>query len=317
MVVERERPIPVLESERPLLEKSMGIDLTGIILSHLTIDSLATLPRNPSRLLSNLSSYTRLRTLNELKSPEDEVKLFTALFASTLTKSWNTENTKNISEKEKRLALYCTELRNKDYSLKSVMREVCKHFNLSLTEALEIAKKEYFTIADLAKELKMNIGNAQNRVKETLKKDLTIQPERFGGKGGKLFIPQSQRNRLKSIIGSLIQITIVTLPDNSVATIKGKLKKARIFDMFLSTFNQPHGLALDKITDLYPKGDPNAKVNANHVIADLKKELQAFGWTIENKHIRKGPRRKHTSSYFLKKVENKPISSPVTVFQTD
>lgn len=308
MVVEIERPIPVLESERSLLEKSIGIALTSIILSHLTIDSLATLLRNPSGLLPNLPSYTRLRTLNKLKSPEDEVKIFTELFASVLTKSWTVTDTKNISEKEKRLALYCTELRNKGYSLKKVMQEVCRHFNLSLTEALEIAKKEYFTIDDLAKELKMNIGNVQNRVKETRKKDPTIRPERFDEKGGKLFIPESQRNKLKSIVGSLIQSFIVTLPDNSIATIKGRLKK-RIFDMLLPTFDQPHGLALDKIIDLYPKDDSDARVNAHHVLANLKKALMPFGWTIKNKHINKGSRAKHVSEYFLRRYQVPEISS--------
>lgn len=310
-----ERPNLAFENERQTIEKSVGIALTSIILSHLTIGSLATILRNPSKLLSNLVSYPKLQTLNKLKSPEDDVKLFTELFASALTKSWTVTDTKNISEKEKDLVFYCAELRNKAYGLKTIMQEVCKHFNLSLTEALEIAKKEYFTIADLAQELKINIGNAQNRVAEILKKDRTIKPERFGGKGGPLFILESQRNKLKLIIESLIQTAIVTLPDNSLAIIKGKLKK-KIFDMLLPTFNQPHGLTLDKILDLYQDG-PNAKVNANHVMAALKKELQAFGWTIENKHIKKGlPRQKHISEYFLRRYQA-PEISPVTSIEKE
>lgn len=309
MLVERERPIPVLESEKPLLEKSMGIALASVILSHLTINSLPTLLRNPSELLSNLPSYPKLQTLNKFKGPEDEAKIFTELFASALTKSWNTQNTKNVSEKESRLALYCAELRNKGYNLKRVMQEVCKHFNLSLTEALEIAKKEYFTINDLARELEINTGSAKNRVLEALKKDRTINAEHFGGKERRrTFIPQSQRNNLKSIVESLIQTAIVTLPDNSAVTIKGRLKK-QILDLLLQAFNQPHGLALAKIIDLYPKGDRDARVKANHVIQDFRKKLQAFGWIIENRYISKGRGRKPISEYFLKQVDN-ATSSP-------
>lgn len=300
------------ENEKSLLERSTGIDLTIIVISNLNfLGTLKSLPPQPNVLLSKLPSFIKFKSGNQLIGPKEETELFTRCFASTLSKSWTATDTENISEKEKDLVLHCAQLRNKGYDLKKVVQEVCKYFNLSLPDALEIAKKEYFTVDDLAQELEMNIGNTQNRVKETLKKDPTIRPERFGGRGGKLFIPESQRNKLKSIVGSFKERFIVTLPDNSTATINGTLKK-KIFDMLLETFNQPHGLALDEILDLYSKDNPNAKVNANHAMAALKKELEKFGWTIENKHIRKGPGRKHSSEYFLKRYQVPEISPTIS-----
>ena len=306
------RPDIAFESERQTIEKSIGIDLTNVILSHLNLNLLTMPHHNPIELLSNTPSYPKLRTLNELKNPEDETKLFTELFASALTKSWTVTDIKNISEKEKRLVFHCAELRNKGYDLKRVMQEVCRHFNLSLTQALEIAKKEYFTIDDLAQELEMNRTTVKNRILETVKKNRTITTERFGGKGhNRIFIPKSQQNNFKSIVKSSIQKTTVTLPDNSVTPIwNGRLRK-KILDMFLQTFNEPHGLALDKVIDLYPKGNRNARKKARYVIASLKERLQAFGWTIENQHIKTNPRQKYISAYFLKKIKAVAIENPV------
>ena len=307
------RPDIAFENDRQTIQRSIGIDLTNVILSHLNLDLLTMLRHNPTELLSDTPSYPKLQALNKLTmKPEEETKLFTELFASSLTKSWTVSDTKNISEKEKRLALYCAELRNKGYDLKRVMQEACEHFNLSLTEALEIAKKEYFTIDDLARELEMSRGNAKNKVAQAFRKDRTIKPERFGGKEhNRIFIHESQRNNLKSMVESLIQkpTVTVTLPDNGVVTIEGRLQK-KILDMLLSTFNQPHGLALNRLIGLYPKGDPNATQKVSHALARLRKALGHY-WIIENTHTGNGRRSNHISEYFLKRYQV-PEIFPVT-----
>lgn len=309
------RPIPVLENEKPKLEKSIGIDLTTIIVSHLNLGTFKSLPHQPNRLLAGIPSFVRLRSLDKFMGPTEEVELFTQLFASTIAKTWNADlSNKNLAERERKLAVHCLELRRKGYDLKRTIREVSHHFNLSEKDALEIAKKEYFTIDDLAKEMDMNRGSAKNRVKEALKEDNSIIPERFGGlEVRRTYISRNHWGKIKSAVESLIQQAKIALPDNKELAINGRVRK-RIMKKLAEKAKAGKGLSLDEILSLYPKKDRHQeREEAHHVIAALRENLQSFGWTIENYYVNKGPRSKHISAYFLRKTEP-PTSSPVTVF---
>ena len=54
------RPDIAFESERQTIEKSIGIDLTNVILSHLNLNLLTMPHHNPTELLSDTPSYPKL-----------------------------------------------------------------------------------------------------------------------------------------------------------------------------------------------------------------------------------------------------------------
>lgn len=173
--------------------------------------------------------------------------------------------------------------------------------SLSADRIAGIDKKKYFTIDSMARKLEMNRGSAKNRIMEAIKKDPTIKLVRLEG-NNRIFIHREHWDNVKASVEALIQKSFITLPDGKIVAINGRLKK-KIIDMLLDKVNKSQGLSLPEIIALYPKGDKDARVKAHHVIEDLKKTLQASGWTIKNKYISRGSNKKHISEYFLKKKE--------------
>lgn len=309
----------VMATEKELVKKSVGLDLTALIVTHLNLGLTAELSHNPHDLFINLPSYSKFKAFNKFMTPQEEVKIFTQFFASNLARNWNA-NPKDgkLSEKERKIASNCFDLREKGYSLKKVIEEICHQFNLSQKDAMEIVKKEYFTIDDLANDMNLNRGSLKNRVSQVLKRNPGIMKENFGGLTVKrTFIPRIHWDKVKSAIELSVQQAEIKLPDNKEIIVNGRVKKKILKILAEKAKSGERGISLDEILDFYPKDDrKRSREEAHHVISDLRKSLESFGWTIQNYYINKGPRAKHISAYFLKKVEN-PTFSPVIVFQED
>lgn len=305
----------VSKSETQWIKNNFGIHLTNVFLFHLQNDTLESLPSDPSQITFDPDFHYNVTGLVNMGNLKERRSFLMEVFIPPLAKGWNYEVRQSSSEQEKKAAIACTELRDKGYSLRRLMEEACKHFNLPLGEALEIAKKDYFIISDLAKDLGMNLGSTRNRTMEALRNNPGIKTERLAGK--QIFVHNSERDNLKSLIESLTQRTVVTLPDDKKLAISGRLKGA-ILKMLLDQENIESGLPLEKILSLYP--GLNRKLEreeAHHVISDLKRELNSFGWTVKNLYLR---RKTQISTYFLKKYEatskkSEKAEAPIIIFE--
>jgi len=270
------------DSEKQSLERTVGIDLTSIIVSNLNLGLLGSLPKRSNELLSVLPLYPKLRTLDRFMKPEEEVTLFTRVFASALTESWNVTDTRNLGEKEKRLSEHCSALRKKGYKIRQVIDYVSKHLSIPIYPDFFL-----YSIKDVTKATGItNRRKLQHEMEFAMARDENIVPQDKSErkKGKRILFKGSTFYKLISSINSKREP--ILLPENNKPIeVNGEIRR-KILKQLLESYRQGKPVPMHELLSNYRDGKESSidkkRYRVLKHLEDLREILKDYGWTIRN-----------------------------------